>query len=109
MYCVYHIHRNKTWKRFLAVDAAIGALLALVMAALFVGSISLYGIGESRLGCVGLSYAVFMAVALIVGTGSGYLVGEWKKAGKLAISRLFTAVAILLVAICFIGLGKWLE
>jgi len=109
VYCVYQIQLKKTWKRFLAMDACIGGLLAMLMAVLFVGAVALYGIGDRLLGSAGLSYAAFLAVALVTGTGSGYLVGEWKKAGKLACNRMFMAVVILLVAIGIIGFGKWLE
>ena len=111
LYCVMKLHKNKTWNRFLSVQAVWAILIALIMAVLHDAALGLFGFGASKLGGLGVSvgYTVFMAFAIIVGNFNGFLMGEWKKAGKAAIRWIGAGIAVLVVAVCILGIGKGMD
>ena len=85
--------------------------IALVMAVLHDAAVALFGLGASKLGTLGVSvgYTVFMAFAIMVGNMNGFLTGEWKNAGKKAVTWICVGIAILVVAVCLLGIGKGLD
>ena len=110
-YCVFKLNQNKTWKRFYDVRVMFAVGIALIMAVLHDAAVALFGYGASKLGTLGVSvgYTVFMAFAIIVGNFNGFLTGEWKNAGKKADSWILIGIAILVVAVCLLGIGKGLD
>jgi len=110
-YCAMKLTRNKTWKRFYDIRVLFAVCIALVMAALHDAAVALFGLGAGKLGTLGVSvgYTVFMAFAIIVGNFNGFWTGEWKNAGKKAKTWIYIGIAILVVAVCLIGIGKGLD
>ena len=111
LYCAMKLIRNDTWKHFLSLRAGWAILIALVMAMLHDAALGLFGFGVSKLGGLGVSvgYTVFMAFAIIVGNFNGFLMGEWKKAGKAAIRWIGAGIAVLVIAVCILGIGKGMD
>ena len=111
LYCVMKLQQNKTWKRFLSLNAFVAIVIALVMAVLHDAAVGLFGWGASKLGGLGVSvgYTVFMAFAIIVGNFNGFLTGEWRNAGKAAIRWIFAGIIVLVIAVCILGIGKGLD
>jgi L-rhamnose-H+ transport protein len=110
-YCVYKLQTNKTWKRFYDIRVMFAVCVALVMAILHDAAVGLFGYGASMLGTLGVSvgYAVFMSFAIMVGNINGFLTGEWKNAGKKAVTWIGIGVAILVLAVCLLGIGNGLN
>jgi L-rhamnose-H+ transport protein len=113
-YCAVKLCKNKTWGRFLSPGAGAAAGIALVMAALHDAAVGLFGLGASKLGGLGglgvaIGYTVFMAFAIIVGNLNGFLTGEWRNAGKPAVRWICAGIAVLVAAVCILGLGKAFE
>jgi len=111
VYCAMKLTKNKTWGKFLSPGAGVAVVIALVMAILHDAAVGLFGLGASKLGNLGVSvgYTVFMAFAIIVGNLNGFLTGEWRNAGKPAIRWICAGIAVLVVAVCILGYGKWLD
>jgi len=110
-YCAIKLTRNKTWNRFCNTRAVFVLGIAFGMAVLHDAAVGLFGLGASKLGPLGVSvgYTVFMAFAIIVGNMNGFLTGEWKNAGKKAVTWICIGIAILVVAICLLGISKGLD
>ena len=110
-YCVYKLQSNKTWKRYYDVRVMFAVAIALVMAILHDAAVGLFGLGASMLGVLGVSvgYAVFMSFAIMVGNLNGFLTGEWKNAGKKAVTWIGIGIAFLVVAVCLLGIGNGLD
>ena len=111
LYCVMKLNQNKTWKRFLSFKAVVAVMIALVMAVLHDAAVTLFGLGASKLGGLGVSvgYTVFMAFAIIVGNFNGFLTGEWRNAGRAAVRWIYAGIIVLVIAVCILGLGKGLD
>jgi len=111
VYCAMKLTKNKTWGHFRSPGAGAAVLIALIMAVLHDAAVGLFGLGASKLGDLGVSvgYTVFMAFAIIVGNLNGFLTGEWRNAGKPATRWIFAGIAVLVVAVCILGLGKGLD
>jgi hypothetical protein len=111
LYCVMKLQQNKTWKRFLSLNAFVAIVIALVMAVLHDAAVGLFGWGASKLGDLGVSvgYTVFMAFAIIVGNFNGFWTGEWRNAGRKATQWIYAGIIVLVIAVCFLGIGKGLD
>ena len=111
LYCAMKLTQNKTWNRFLSLNAAFAVGIAFVMAVLHDAAVALFGFGASKLGGLGVSvgYTVFMAFAIIVGNFTGFLTGEWRNAGRRATRWIFAGIIVLVIAVCILGLGKGLD
>ncbi|MGL4943496.1 MAG: L-rhamnose/proton symporter RhaT [Thermoguttaceae bacterium] len=108
LYCVMKLQQNKTWGKFLSPSAIFAVVIAFVMAVLHDSAVGLFGYGASMIGDLGASvgYAVFMSFAIIVGNFNGFLMGEWRSAGKKAVQWISTGIVILIVAVCILGIGN---
>jgi len=110
-YCAIKLTKNKTWNRFYDIRVLFAVGIALIMAILHDAAVALFGFGASMLGPLGVSvgYTVFMAFAIMVGNFNGFLTGEWKNAGKKAVTWIFVGIVILVIAVCLLGIGKGLD
>jgi L-rhamnose-H+ transport protein len=108
-YCVYLLNKNRTWGAFLPKPAVTSYWLgAALMGALWFGGIIVYGMGAAALGPLGgiIGWPVYMAINIITGIAWGFVGGEWKGAGRLALGYCLTGIGILLLAIAVISLGN---
>ncbi len=106
VYCVYLLRKNKTWGVYKTGGAPywfLGSLMGL----LWFGGTLTYGSGASILGALGgiIGWPVFMVMDIIVGIFWGMITGEWKDAGRPALTYCWTGIAILFLAIAVISLG----
>jgi L-rhamnose-H+ transport protein len=106
VYCGRLLQRNRTWRRYGQPGAASHWLLAVLMAALWFGSVELYGIGTRRLGNWGvvLGWPVFMSSAIITANLWGLFTGEWKRASYRARRLMLAGVAVVVASIFVVGL-----
>ena len=104
-YCVFLLQRNESWRLY-RVRGAVGHwVLALMMAVMWLGGTLIYGVAGDRLGELGpsLGWAAWNAVMIVVAMGCGFLVGEWKHAGRRAVYVLWLGVAVLILSVALLG------
>ena len=105
-YCVFLLWKNHTWALFQAPHRDAGA--AAVMAALWMGSLSLYGMAATWLGPLGtsLGWGLVQAVAIIAANASGLWSGEWAASPHRARRLLFVGIALLTLATVVMAIGN---
>ena len=108
IYCIVKLTQNKTWASLRAPGVGRTLLLAFVMALLHDGAILLFGLGYIKLGALGISvgYAAFMSFAIIVGNVHGFRTGEWKGASRQSIQWIIAGIAVLVLGVCVLAIGK---
>ncbi len=108
LYCVLQLTKNKTWGHLAKPGIGKILLLALVMAILHDAAVLFFGMGATRLGSLGgsVGYAAFMSFAIIVGNIHGFRTGEWKGASRQSIAWVLAGIAILVVGVCILAVGK---
>jgi len=110
VYCVYLLNKNQTSGRFADPATSPYWLYALVMAAFWFGSTSLYGIASVKLGAWGtiLGWPLFMSLIVITASVLGILTGEWNNSGKQPLRIQIGAVAVLVLAVFVLAIAsRW--
>jgi L-rhamnose-H+ transport protein len=94
---------TKEWGRNLSLIA--------LMAALWIGSFYLYGMGAARMGKWGgiIGWPLFISLAILVGNLWGLWRGEWRRAEPPARGRLNVGLGVLLLAMAVFGLASALK
>lgn len=105
LFCAFLFAKNHNFSKFFQPGSSRLYLLASLMALLWGGSIFVYGAAAPRLGSLGtaigwpLSLATGLLLANIIGIG----LGEWKRAPRPALSRMYFGIGILLAAIVILS------
>ena len=106
IYCIYLALRRKTFSLFIrpGSDAfpSKNYILSIIMGLMWFGGVTLYGMGVTKLGILGASigWPLIQSVAIISGSVSGIVTGEWKGADKGAVIIMISGMIIL-----FLGMG----
>ena len=108
-YCAMKLNQNKTWKHFASPKAVIAIGIAFIMAVFHDAALVFFGLAVSMLGNVSVSLAIFTALAIIVGNFNGFLTGEWRNAGKTAVSWIRTGIFVLVIAVGILAVGRGLD
>ncbi len=100
-YCTLLLARHRSAGLFVAPAPAPSWGLSLLMGLLWGGSIFLYGAATPLLGDIGpsIGWPLSLAVGLLVANLMGFLLGEWRRAGGEAVSRMRLGIGMLLAAI----------
>jgi len=108
-YCVFLLWKNGTWTLFKA--GRRDAAAAVVMAALWIGSISLYGMAAVSLGLLGTSvgWGLVQAIAIITADLAGLWSGEWTASPRRARRLLLAGVAMLTLATVVLATGNRIQ
>jgi L-rhamnose-H+ transport protein len=82
-----------------------------LMAAMWIGSFYLYGMGAARMGAWGgiVGWPLFISLAILVGNLWGLWRGEWRNANPSARARLNFGLAVLLLAVAVFGAASALK
>jgi L-rhamnose-H+ transport protein len=107
-YCVFKLSQNRTWGQLTQGTIVKTLVIALVMALLHDGAILFWGLGASKLGPlgVGVGYAVFMSIAIVVGNVNGFLTGEWKGASRQSVQWISVGIAVLIIGVSVLAKGN---
>jgi len=107
-YCSYLLTRNRSWSLYFSKGSGSHWFIAMMMAAFFMGGLSLYGLGTARLGEMGaiVGFPVFMSTVVLTGNTAGLVTGEWRGTPRIAYVYGMAGLLLLVVAIVCIGLGK---
>jgi len=105
-YCLHLAWRNHTNVRFFH-GAARDWLSAVSMAAMWTGSVILYGWGANGLGKLGptVGWSLWNAILITTTVLCGLATGEWRDAHGAPLRMLWTSVAILIVGMFILGAG----
>ena len=100
-FCGYLLTANRTFGNFSKPGGVKLYGLSLTMAALWGGSIFVYGAATTRLGPLGasLGWPLSLTTGLLVANLAGIAAGEWNSSPKQARSWMFCGIGVLLVAI----------
>ncbi|MBK9168749.1 MAG: hypothetical protein IPM24_14950 [Bryobacterales bacterium] len=101
----WRLRRNGTARHYREPGAGRSALLAMLMGAMWMAGIGLYGSGARRLGDLGpsLGWAILMSSMIVVANFLGLATGEWKGAPRKNLLQLCVGAALLTVAIGLLG------
>ncbi|MBS1822714.1 MAG: hypothetical protein JST61_12195 [Acidobacteria bacterium] len=100
-FCAYLLHKSKTAWKFTMPGSSRLYILGALMAALWGGSIFVYGAATPRLGTLGTSigWPLSLAIGLLVANIVGLVLGEWKGVPRRALGWMFSGIAVLIAAI----------
>jgi L-rhamnose-H+ transport protein len=98
-YCVYLLKKNKTAHLFLQPGTAIYWIYGAMMGILWFGSTVIYGAVTAELAGLGpiLGWPLFMSSIIITSNVWGFVTGEWKAAGKSALTAMLTGILFLIL------------
>jgi L-rhamnose-H+ transport protein len=104
-FCSYLLIKNHSASKFYLAGSLNLFLLSLLMAALWGGSIFVYGAAAIHFGALGTSigWPLSLATGLLVANAVGLLLGEWKDAPRGSQTWMLTGIAVLLFAIMVLG------
>jgi L-rhamnose-H+ transport protein len=100
-FCLFLLRRNHSGRLFLDRTWVRGVGLSILMGLLWGGSIFLYGAATPRLGDIGpsIGWPLSLAIGLLVANVMGFLLGEWRDAGSLAVRYMRFGILTLCAAI----------
>ena len=107
-YCSYLLTENRSWSGFLAPGTGSHWMIAVLMGLLYLGGLSLYGIGAVKLGEMGavLGFPIFMSTIVLTGNLAGVLTGEWRTSQHRAYRYGVCGMLLLIASIVIIGLAS---
>jgi L-rhamnose-H+ transport protein len=108
IFCVYMLRKNSSASLFMRPGSAVNWLHGTLMGAFWFGGLALYGLGLSRLGNLSavVGWPVLMGTIILASNAAGYLSGEWKQAGRRCGILLGVGMAIVLGALCILGMAQ---
>ena len=108
-YCFWKMGQGRNLSELLGHATRRNLALILAMAAMWIGSFYIYGLGAPRFGPAGTIFAwpLFICVSILVGNFWGIRAGEWRGAPAEARARLRLGLAILLVSVVVISLASF--
>jgi L-rhamnose-H+ transport protein len=106
VYCLWKMGNGNNLSALLRNATPRNLMLIFSMAAMWIGSFYLYGIGTSFLGTAGAIFAwpLFICTSIVVGNFWGIRAGEWTSAPPQARLRLRIGLAILIASVIVISL-----
>jgi L-rhamnose-H+ transport protein len=107
-YCFWLMNRHKSLGAFAAPDRAANWCWSLPMGAIWIASFYLYGVGAARLGGSGstIGWPILVSVSIAIGVLCGLGKGEWEDAPARAKNLLWGGLALIVLAVLIIPLGK---
>lgn len=107
IYCLRLLFRNHSWHLFRAPGWRREAVLATMMALLWLAGIEGYGIGATLVGRYGtsLGFALFIAVMILTSNLLGVLMGEWKATSGRTRRTLVVGMIAVLVSLVILSFG----
>jgi L-rhamnose-H+ transport protein len=105
-YCLWRMQRGAQLPQLFRYATPRNAALIFSMAAMWIGSFYVYGLGTSLLGTTGtiLAWPLFICTSILVGNFWGIRAGEWTSSTPSARRTLRTGMAILLLSVIVIAL-----
>jgi L-rhamnose-H+ transport protein len=108
LYCGHLLLRNDTIRQFAGRGAGFGWLCGALMGLFWFGGQTLYGLGISRMGGLGVvvGWPLLMGMIIITGNAAGVLTGEWKGVSRESKCFLVTGMVVILAALGMLAFGQ---
>jgi L-rhamnose-H+ transport protein len=96
-YCGYLLHKNGTLGRFAGDGAGTGWVCGALMGLFWFGGQSLYAIGITSMGQLGvvIGWPLLMGMIIVTSNAAGVMTGEWN--GVSAVTKRFLAFGMLII------------
>jgi len=106
LYCLWQMQRRAQLTQLFRHATPRNAALIFSMAAMWIGSFYVYGIGTSLLGPTGtiLAWPLFICTSILIGNFWGIRAGEWTSSSPSARRMLRAGMGILLLSVIVIAL-----
>jgi len=107
IYCAYLWKKNKTTPLFFHPGTALNWLLGATMGVLWFGSTLIYGASTAELAGLGpiLGWPLFMSSIIITSNVWGFVTGEWKAAGRKALTTMLGGISFLILGFITLALS----
>ena len=107
-YCGYLVVKNRTANRFTGDGASRGWLCGLLMAIFWFGGQSLYGVGISRMGQLGvvIGWPLLMGMIIVTSNTAGILTGEWSGVPSATRRYLGAGMVLILAALGVLAMAQ---
>jgi L-rhamnose-H+ transport protein len=98
LYSLYLLQKNGTWKHFASWWPDVSFVV--LMGALWMGAVALYGVASSRLGTLGTSvgWSLYQIFMILTANLSGVVTGEWRGARRNLMQMLGGGLTLLVLA-----------
>ena len=108
IYCGYLLTRNRTWSLYLTSGSLSHWLIGALMAALWMGSISVYGLGAGRLGEMGavVGFPTYISMSIVTANSAGFVTHEWAGSPRAAYLYALVGMLILVVSVVVVGMAS---
>lgn len=107
-YCGYLLLRNKSISNFARSGAGIGWACGALMGVFWFGGQTLYGLGISRMGTLGIvvGWPLLMGMIIVTSNTAGVLTGEWARVSRASKRFLGAGIVIILAALGVLALAQ---
>jgi L-rhamnose-H+ transport protein len=108
IYCVYLLRKNRSFARFGGSGSGIGWLCGGLMGAFWFGGQSLYGVGSSHMGGLGvvIGWPLLMGMIIITSNAAGIFTGEWRGVSTATTRFLGAGMIIILAALAVLAVAQ---
>jgi L-rhamnose-H+ transport protein len=108
LYCGYLLLKNRSIRKFGASGAGIGWWCGALMGMFWFGGQTLYGLGISRMGNLGvvIGWPLLMGMIIVTSNAAGVLTGEWNEAPPESKRLLAAAIVVILAALGVLALAQ---
>jgi L-rhamnose-H+ transport protein len=101
LYCGYLLLKNRSIRQFARSGACIGWVCGALMGVFWFGGQTLYGLGISRMGSLGVvvGWPLLMGMIIVTSNAAGVLTGEWSGVSTDSKRFLAAGIAVILAAL----------
>jgi L-rhamnose-H+ transport protein len=108
LYCGYLLLRNRSSKRFFRAGAGTNWFYGILMGFFWFGGQTLYGLGISRMGSLGVvvAWPLLMGMIIVTSNAAGIVTGEWNGISAHGKRFLLVGMTMVLTALGILALAQ---
>lgn len=108
LYCGHLLLKHGTIRQFAVRGAGLGWLCGALMGLFWFGGQTLYGLGISRMGSLGVivGWPLLMGMIIVTANAAGLLTGEWNGVSRESKLFLASGMMIILVGLSMLAFGQ---
>jgi L-rhamnose-H+ transport protein len=108
LYCAYLLRKNRTSSNFRRAGTGVGWLCGALMGFFWFGGQTLYGLGLSRMGELGviIGWPLLMGMIIVTSNVAGAITGEWNNVSAASRRFLVAGMVIILTALGVLAMAQ---